>query len=179
MARTSWKLCSNTRCKGPSSRVRRNCAQRAGTSRPGDVARARRAQDLFLQVPERARAQPELVEPPRRVHEVQVRHLLPGAAQAVERAPAGQQRQVEALSVEGDDRALARKQRQQPAQQVLLLVVVAQVELRDPHLFSKDFAHAHFKGDGADAPGQPRGLRVQKEQVLRRKAQARKRPPRP
>ena len=46
MARTSWKLCSNTRCKGPSSRVRRNCAQRAGTSRPG-MSPARGAPRIF------------------------------------------------------------------------------------------------------------------------------------
>ena len=100
-----------------------------------------------------------------------MRKILPGRTDSVQRASADEQRQIKALSVEGNDGLLVLKQSVQTVEHILFLIVIADPELRNAHLAVQNLPDADFKGDRAGTAGETVGFGIDEDPVLRRKMQ--------
>ncbi len=174
----SCRLCSNTRAIMSRVPAADPVEVDLGDLVSGDVPGAAQAQQRHLERLQAAGLESLLPQPPRRVEEVQVRHLPEGEAAAVQAEAGVEERDVEGLPVVGDDAREAGEVFFEGLQQRPLLVIVAHEVL--PHLeaVALEPARADQEGGGAGAAGETRGLGVQEDRFPQVEA-GRGRAPRP
>src|SRR5690606_10056069 len=130
----------------------------------GDVALPPEAEDPLLDRRQVARAEAPLVEAPRDVDEVEVRPFGQGRHAAHDGARA-EERDVEGLTVEGDEHRGLLDALRKPRDDGGLLAHAAEEELLRDEVPVFEEGEADEEGHGARAAGEARGLGVEVERA--------------
>ena len=129
------------------------------------VVPARLPQHGLLEGRKIAAPQAQLIDPPGRVQQIQMRPARDAQPDAVHDHPRFQQRQIEALAVEGHYGVKPLKELCDFREHGSLLAVIAHHILPDHHAVAGQKPHADLKRQCARAAAEARRLRVQKQQL--------------